>query len=234
LYVISVLVAYQSAFTRIKWSLRDRRALVWKVELALVSVLGAKLRYAVNFVGGWIEDAAAAGSISGMRAVVKDYRKSIEQRDKVATEERDRLERFAGVAGMDSQGLQLDRREFRETTQSLRSLATAQMGWYRNPGSRYRGDLLEIFTPTFTRLGLPEQHAVVMQVSADGQSWYAWRRTVTGWCFAIGASGPPPDQWEFDGPEPPAGFPSEDAAWGDGPFVPGRNWDEPTIEPHGN
>jgi hypothetical protein len=42
---------------------------------------------------------------------------------------------------------------------------------------------------------------------------------VTGWCFAIGASGAPPDQWEFDGPEPPTGFPGADAKWGAGPFT---------------
>ncbi len=231
LYVISVLVAYQSAFTRIEWSLRDRKALVWKVELALVSVLGGKARYAANFVGRWIEDAAAAGSLRGMRTVIKDYRKSVEQRDKVASEERDRLERFANVSGTDNHGLQLDRREFRETKEALRSLASAQMGWYRNPGSRYRGDLLEIFTPIFTTMGLPEEHGVAMRIARDGQSWYAWRRTVTGWCFAIGASGPPPNQWEFDGPEPPKGFPGQDAVWGEHPFESAPNWEEPTIDP---
>jgi hypothetical protein len=163
-----------------------------------------------------------------MRAVFKDYRRTVEERDEKATRESDRLEYYAGVPGTDSQGMQLDRREFRETKKALQSLASAQMGWYRNPGSRYRGDLLEMFAPMFTTDGLPEDnHGVVMQVARDGQSWYAWRRTVTGWCFAIGASDPPPNQWEFDGPNPPAGFPGEDAAWGDDPFVPGR----PTIEP---
>ena len=65
-----------------------------------------------------------------------------------------------------------------------------------------------------------------LYVSEDGQSWYAWRRTVTGWCFAIGAAGAPPNQWEYDGPEPPEGFPSEDQAWGDSPFADqaNRNW----------
>ncbi len=44
-----------------------------------------------------------------------------------------------------------------------------------------------------------------------------WRRTVGGWVFAIGAGGPPPDQWEYDGPEPPTGFPGEDPGWGTSP-----------------
>ena len=65
-----------------------------------------------------------------------------------------------------------------------------------------------------------------MRVHEAGQSWYAWRRTVTGWCFAIGAAGPPPEQWEYDGPEPPAGFPGEDPAWGSHAFSEeaNRNW----------
>jgi hypothetical protein len=232
LYLIGIMVGYQSAFNRIEWSLRDRKPLVWKVQVAMVSVLRGKPRYAANLFGRWIEDAAAAGSLRGMRAVFKDYRRTVEERDERASRERDRLEHYAGVPGTDSQGLQLDRREFRETKKALQSLASAQMGWYRNPGSRYRGDLLEIFAANFASMDLPEDdHGVVMRVSEDGQSWYAFRRTVTGWCFAIGASGPPPNQWEFDGPNPPKGFPGTDRSWGDSPFTSSPNWSEPTVDP---
>jgi hypothetical protein len=38
LYLIGVMVAYQSAFNRIKWTLRDRKQRVWQVQLAMVSV----------------------------------------------------------------------------------------------------------------------------------------------------------------------------------------------------
>jgi hypothetical protein len=57
-----------------------------------------------------------------------------------------------------------------------------------------------------------------VQVSPGGGSWHAWRRTPSGWVFAIGAAGPPPDQWEYDGAEPPSGFPGESPDWGSGPF----------------
>ncbi|MBI3024698.1 MAG: hypothetical protein HYY66_03285 [Candidatus Tectomicrobia bacterium] len=50
-----------------------------------------------------------------------------------------------------------------------------------------------------------------------------WRRTVTGWCFAIGAAGPPPDQWEYDGSDPPCGFPGKDQLWGTGAFSNSKN-----------
>ena len=77
-------------------------------------------------------------------------------------------------------------------------------------GRRYRDDLLQILDDSLTRLGLPKESGVTLRVSEDGQSWYAWRRTVTGWCFAIGAAGVPPDQWEYDGAEPPKGYPGND------------------------
>ena len=64
----------------------------------------------------------------------------------------------------------------------------------------------------FTRQGLPKESGIALRVSKDGQAWYAWRRTVTGWCFAIEAIGQTPNQWEYDGPEPPQGFPGKDRA----------------------
>jgi hypothetical protein len=67
-----------------------------------------------------------------------------------------------------------------------------------------------------------------MRVAADGQSWLAWRRTISGWCFAIGSTGPPINEWLYDGAEPPMGFPGGDPEWdcaeerGDRC----RNWDD--------
>ena len=85
----------------------------------------------------------------------------------------------------------MDRLEFKETTEALRFLATCQMGWYWNRGGRYhRKNLLNVLGDGFTRCGLPKDHGIAVRVAKDGQAWYAWRRTVTGWCFAIGAAGP--------------------------------------------
>jgi len=119
-----------------------------------------------------------------------------------------------GVVGTDESGRQLDQREFRETRDALRFLATCHMGHYQNRGQRYRADLLPIVESHFVRDGLPEDHGVETHVSRDGQRWYATRQVVTGWWFAIGADGPPPDEWLYDGPEPPEGFPNE------------RQWDQ--------
>ena len=101
---------------------------------------------------------------------------------------------------------------------ALRFLATCQMGWYQmEEWGRYRSDLLEIILD-LTRYGLPEDSGITMKVSEDGQAWYVWRRTVTGWCFAIGAAGAPPNQWEYDGPEPPGGYPGKNRDWGERAF----------------
>ncbi len=108
---------------------------------------------------------------------------------------------------------------------ALRWLSTCQMGRYRNGGGRCRSDLLPTVESQFTRDGLPERHGVELHVSSDGQQRYATRRTVTGWWFAIGAAGPPPDEWMYDGPCPPRGFPAapEWDRFGWGPAS--VNWD---------
>jgi hypothetical protein len=98
------------------------------------------------------------------------------------------------------------------------------MGWYHNQGGRYRDDLLDQLAAVFERRGLPEDHGVTPRVSRSGQSWFAWRRAPSGWCFAMGAEGSPPDEWYLDGPEPPKSYPGHDRAWGDQRFEPTVNW----------
>lgn len=126
-----------------------------------------------------------------------------------------RLIRFAGVDGSDEHGHRLDRREFEETMSALRWVSTCQMGWYNNnQAQRYRVDLLDFVLEGSSGSQLRDPPGVQMRVSGDGQKWFCWRRTVSGWVFAVGAAGPPPDTWEYDGQEPPEGFPGEDPAWG--------------------
>lgn len=134
--------------------------------------------------------------------------------------ERERNAHYAGSHECDEFGQRLDRREFDETRAALQQLASMQMGWYRNRGGRYRPELLELLKSD----GLPAEHGIELRVSEDGQSWWALRRTITGWCFAIGATEPPPDQWLFDGPEPPSGLPGDDPAWGERWGFDATNW----------
>ncbi len=70
-----------------------------------------------------------------------------------------------------------------------------------------------MLTPQFERAGLPEDHGISLEVSKDGQLWWAWRRTITGWHLGIGAIAPPPDEWFYEHPEPPAKPPGEYEQW---------------------
>lgn len=154
-----------------------------------------------------------ADSVAGARGVAQDFLARVRARELAEAEEKQRLIDFANVDGVGAEGRRLDRREFEETTKALSWLGTCQMGQYRNRGE-YRRDMLEILSVGSGFADLPEEPGIEMDVSAHGQRWWAWRRTVTGWCFAIGAASAPPDLWHYDGPEPPNGPPAEDPLWG--------------------
>jgi hypothetical protein len=213
IFVLAVFSTYEVAFVHIGLGPKDVHA-QRRAKLALIMELRLRVRDVARFRGYWAHQAVKAGSVRGARAVVRQF---LQDRAEAAQEEEEksrRLSENAGVEGTDATGQRLDQREFEETRRALQALATAQMGWYRNRGGRYREDLLEILAPRLQRDGLPDEHGINLTVAADGQSWWAWRRTVTGWCFAIGAADPPPDQWLYDGPDPPTGPPGEDSSWG--------------------
>ena len=171
---------------------------------------------------------AEAGGINfpTLRLALEKVRTFREHRRQLAIEFQEaeaRLARYAGVDGADPEGRRLDQREFAETKRVLRWISTAQMGWYRSLGGRYRPDLLEVLGD-FTLQGLPVEHGVELKVSTDSQAWYAWRRSVSGWTIAIGAAKAPPDEWLYDGAKPPVGFPGTDPSWGTKPFDQPPNW----------
>lgn len=206
IYWFALYAAYEVAFLRMRmWNksgslFLQRLALVLRANLRLgylrhLSGFGAhRIGKAKTFLEAW-QECGALRREARVRAA-----------EEVST--RQRLVRNAGARGTDDSGQQLDQQEFEETRTALRWLATSQMGHYRSGDDGYRADLLPIVEPHFAHDGLPEDHGVEMYVSSDGQSWYATRQTITGWWFAIGATGPPADQWLYDGPAPPTGFPS--------------------------
>ena len=223
IYLFSLYVAYDGAFTWIDFE-TDQRRQRWRVKLALILALRLRIRDVAEVRGYWARQAADAPTIRDAKRVMEQFKASRRQREHAALEAEERLERYAGVDGADEDGLRLDQREFKETTSALRWLATAQMGSYRNRGGRYRPELVEILKSGFEHCGLPPDHGITLWVADDGQSWWAYRRTVTGWCFAIGAADPPSDEWLYDGPEPPTGPPGEDPAWGERWGIDAKNW----------
>jgi hypothetical protein len=109
---------------------------------------------------------------------------------------RDRLEPYAGVAGVDDEG----RREFEETQGAPDPRFGADGVVPESRPGRYRSELLDVLAPQFERAGLPKDHGIELHVSHNGKSWWAWRRTVTGRCFAIGAAEPLPTSGSSTGP----------------------------------
>lgn len=223
IYFIMLYARYQSAF-RTLYIVQDRAARR-RAKLAMIMTMFGRVLDIGGITGDWTREAALAPSFRAARNVIKHFQASRRLDDAKEAEKQARLKRYAGVKGTDDSGRQLDRREFEETTRVLRWLATVQAAWYSNPDGRYRVDLFDLLGHDFTSYGLPLEHGIILHVARNGRSWWAWRRTVTGWCFAIGAVGP--NQWEYDGPEPPRGFPGKDKGWEGG----NRNWPaEPSCE----
>ncbi len=217
IYFFALYANYELAFMRINMATNDRKAR-WRARLAFFTKLHFRIHGTRGFAGYWPKEVASAPNFTAARHVVAQFQQSHRDEKQAAVDEADRLRRYTGSNGTDAEGRRLDRREFKETMNVLRWLATCQMGWYQNEEwGRYRPDLLDMIVD-FALHGLPSDSGITMDVSEDGQAWYVWRRTVTGWCFAIGATGPPPDQWEYDGPEPPSGFPGTDHHWGQSAF----------------
>ena len=212
IYVVALLAGYETAFARASFSLKGR-SMPWRVRLAVLVSFHVRLAELKSIEWFWLREIAEAPSFREARQKIgesREARRASEAWERAALE---RLDGFAGVSGADADGRRLDQREFGETREALYSLASAQMGWYRNRGERYRADLAEMLDFQFERIGLPEPRGIEITVSTDGQAWYASRRTITGWCFAIGSAAPPPDEWLYDGPEPPTGFPGEAPGW---------------------
>jgi hypothetical protein len=224
IYLVALFAAYELAFMRVDHFAGSTRAR-WPIKLALLTSFHVKATEIASFAGLWPQRLAEAVSFGEARTAIQHFRNSRAEQRRAQAEAQARLVRYTGVDGVDENGRRLDRREFSETTSALRWLSACMMGWYRRQ-DRYQADLFQRLGDDFVGQGLPKPSGITMRVHDDGQSWHAWRRTVTGWCFAIGAAGPPPEQWEYDGPEPPAGFPGEDPAWGSHAFSDeaNRNW----------
>ncbi len=221
LYVMALYAEHQTAFRRMSLG-PTRRKPSWPARLAVMIGLRGRLAE-VHALGGqaaWL--IGQERGYRGAREQVRAFRRGLEEGRAAEREAADRLVRFAGVSGVDEHGRQLDRREFEETCSALEWISSCHWGWYRRADS-YREDLLDR-VGDFVRHGLPEPHGIVMHVREDGQAWYAYRRAVSGWVFAIGAAGPPTDQWRFDGSGPPSGPPGDDPAWGSAAFVDSLNW----------
>ena len=225
-FALAVYIRYELIYRFIDFESQVSRTKKLQIIAILVCEYKLQAKKLSNYNHLYTGDILEAKSRSELRKVVKQRRITSEQ---ILTKEREnikRLKKFAGVDGFDEDGRRLDRREFAETCKDLRWLHTCHMGHWRH-NQRYVTGLLDKISTSSGGPGISEDAGYKEVVAPDGSSWFAWRRTIGNWVFAIGASDPPPDQWLFDGPEPPQGTPGVDDIWGDSPFSDefSLNWD---------
>jgi hypothetical protein len=133
-----------------------------------------------------------------------------------------REEANAGSEDVDGLGRRVDDREFEVTRRALQRVLTAQFGRSNNLG-RYLGEELEaVLAPTFREL--PHPSGIHIRCSDDGGSWWAWRRTVSGYVLGIGGNAPTPNTWYYEGTDEPGGPPGTCPGWGEAAFESTSNW----------
>jgi hypothetical protein len=186
----------------------DRRAR-WRAKAVLISTFWARQYELGRYAPFDARQLAETNSWDEARRVAAFQRATI--RSKQAEEDlaAAKLVRYTDVEGTDWDDQPMDQREFVETKEALDHLAMLQRSQFEQH-NRYNPDL-EVGILVARKL--PEEHEIVMKVNKKGRAWFAWRRTVAGWCLGAGASGPPPDQWTYVASEPPGGFPKKDTGW---------------------
>jgi hypothetical protein len=135
---------------------------------------------------------------------MRKYREAVRTR---VTEQRARdrqLHERTGQRGVDEQGLWLDRREFYETREILDSIWFTQAAIFRN-GGKYVDEPFLI--SSFHLKKLPKDHGIEIVLARNARAWYARRRTPGGYYFATGGTKDVDARWQYDGSEPPTGFP---------------------------
>ena len=217
-YLIGISSAYGKVFRRMDWQSSQRWWRRFVARTALITTFGVRPHDLGQLGAPASFGLAHSKSWREAREAIRNQMRQDKQRRAEERQEKERLERYVGVDGVDSDGRRLDQREFDETKAALRWLHTCHQGWWQKQ-SGYKKSLLDLIGSPSQMHGLDPSNGYEEAVSPDGSSWYGWRRTITGWVFAIGANAPAPNQWTYDGPEPPAGPPGVDPVWGDEPFT---------------
>lgn len=223
IYGLWVYSTYELAFVQMQSAANERPLPKHRLAIILRTRGRPRRLRILGRAGGW-----RFAHTSGFKDAWDEVgRIMLADRERIAAEEaaERRLVENAGVTGVDSEGKQIDQREHSETREALRWLAICQMGHYRNTGRYQKESLTPVVENLSEQYGLPTPNGIRLHVSGDGQRWYADRETITGHWFAIGAAAPPSDQWLYDGPQPPSGYPDEsewDQWLGDKHAV---NWD---------
>ncbi len=130
LYVITLWAGYDSALARIKVATDDpkvrRRAM-----LGLLSAVHLRAGKARAFTPFRAREIAEASGVADARAIGRAFLEDARRRQQEAQEANDRLERYAGVDGVDDDGQRLDQREFDARSRRQCSMRTTRLAGHR-------------------------------------------------------------------------------------------------------
>jgi len=122
--------------------------------------------------------------------------------EKAETQRREREARYAGSNAIDQEGRRLDRRGFNEVKAALFALANGETVLFQRHG-RYTNNMRGPLAAWL--LELPDSSSLTVNTSADGQQFWAWGVTPTGFCFGIAGRDGAHAKWLYAGPDPPDG-----------------------------
>lgn len=215
IFLFSLYANYETTFVRIDFATKGDSRARRRAKLALLASFHLRNRELHRFIGRAPGELATAHSWGEAQRIIAFHRAEARVEEAKKDLAAKKLIRYAGVPGTDWEGRPLDQREFDDTKRALDMLGSFHQGQFKD--GHYRADLMEEFGHLLSSKTLPDP-GIVSEVKKNGRAWFAWRRTVSGWCFGIGATGRPPDRWVYEGAEPPSGYPKKDAGWRHGDF----------------
>lgn len=183
-------------------------------RLMLAFMIGTRLRLSLlaRFGPRYNSVADASGFRDGLQRM-REFRSDLARRDLEEAARLGSLSRNSGAAGVDGDGLHIDRREFDVTKKRLDWIWTCQNGQYDRQGGRYWDHLTDWIVDA-DRHGLPTDHGFVVQVADDAQVWRAWRRTPGGAVLGVGGR-ERSSRYYFQGDDAPTAWPGAGDAWVD-------------------
>jgi len=124
----------------------------------------------------------------------------------------DRLSTYTGTNEVDEDGMRQDNAGFKDAKQGLTRLSVRMAAEHRKHG-RYSNDVAAMLPGDLVDRLLHGKSGIHIQVAEDGQQYWAWKSTPSGFCFGIAGSEGNRSEWHYAGMSPPAGGIDSSADW---------------------
>ena len=128
-FLLALYAGYEQVFSRLDLQENLSRGRKIKSRLAVLAVMQLRVQEISRLSGYWLRKVTEAPTFREACEVVRAYRLEQLRETQREAEKKESIKELAGAKGTGSDGLQLDRREFEETTDGLRLLTPCMMGW---------------------------------------------------------------------------------------------------------